>query len=284
MVSDMRTFKIQSAMEYLMTYGWSILVIAVVLGVLFQLGVFSSSSFSIRAPPGTCQVLRTSAALNLVGQCSGILPQYVAQFNGQNSYVNVGNGPSLTSNSVSVTLWLSPNSLPPGTYGTTVAIVAKGPAYYSTGSWGWFTKVGDRWPVSIGTQTYIYPPIQLPLNSWSFVSFTYDGVNGLKMYLNGQNWVSAAANGIITTTSFDVIFGGSSSSEFSGSMANIQIYNNSLSANDMSDLYNEGIGGAPIKLQNLVGWWPLNGNTKDYSGNGNNGVPTAVSYASQYGK
>ena len=31
-------------MEYLMTYGWAILVIAVVLGALFQLGVFNSAS------------------------------------------------------------------------------------------------------------------------------------------------------------------------------------------------------------------------------------------------
>ncbi|MGC9156910.1 MAG: hypothetical protein ACP5GD_01845 [Candidatus Micrarchaeia archaeon] len=37
--------KAQSAMEYLMTYGWAILIIAVVLGALFSLGVFSSSSF-----------------------------------------------------------------------------------------------------------------------------------------------------------------------------------------------------------------------------------------------
>ncbi len=39
------TKKAQSAMEYLMTYGWAILIIAVVLGALFSLGVFSSSSF-----------------------------------------------------------------------------------------------------------------------------------------------------------------------------------------------------------------------------------------------
>jgi hypothetical protein len=32
-------------MEYLMTYGWAILIIAVVLGALFSLGVFSGSSF-----------------------------------------------------------------------------------------------------------------------------------------------------------------------------------------------------------------------------------------------
>ena len=31
------------------------------------------------------------------------------------------------------------------------------------------------------------------------------------------------------------------------------------------------VGGAPIDLQNLVGWWPLNGNAHDYSGNNNNG-------------
>ncbi|MGC8652080.1 MAG: hypothetical protein ACP5UH_02410 [Candidatus Micrarchaeia archaeon] len=36
----------QSAMEYLMTYGWAILIIAIVLAALFSLGVFSSSSFT----------------------------------------------------------------------------------------------------------------------------------------------------------------------------------------------------------------------------------------------
>ncbi len=36
--------RMQSAMEYLMTYGWAILIIAVVLGALFSLGVFSKAS------------------------------------------------------------------------------------------------------------------------------------------------------------------------------------------------------------------------------------------------
>ena len=40
-----RKLKAQSAMEYLMTYGWAILIIAVVLGALFSLGVFSTGSF-----------------------------------------------------------------------------------------------------------------------------------------------------------------------------------------------------------------------------------------------
>lgn len=36
----------QSAMEYLITYGWAILIIAVVLGALFSLGVFSPQTLT----------------------------------------------------------------------------------------------------------------------------------------------------------------------------------------------------------------------------------------------
>ncbi len=44
MNNNKKNVKAQSAMEYLMTYGWAILIIAVVLGALFSLGVFSSSN------------------------------------------------------------------------------------------------------------------------------------------------------------------------------------------------------------------------------------------------
>ncbi len=42
-------FVAQSAMEYLMTYGWAILIIAVVLAALFELGVFNGSNLSPQA-------------------------------------------------------------------------------------------------------------------------------------------------------------------------------------------------------------------------------------------
>ena len=42
------------------------------------------------------------------------------------------------------------------------------------------------------------------------------------------------------------------------------------------------IGGAPIDLQHLVGWWPLNGNANDYSGNGNNGQINGVTFVSNW--
>ncbi len=41
----MGSTKAQSAIEYLTTYGWAILIIAVALGALYTLGLFSPSSF-----------------------------------------------------------------------------------------------------------------------------------------------------------------------------------------------------------------------------------------------
>jgi len=73
-----KRLKAQSAMEYLMTYGWAILIIAVVLGALFSLGVFSGTSLlgtSCIASPGfLCQnpVLSASGALTFsFGQNTG---------------------------------------------------------------------------------------------------------------------------------------------------------------------------------------------------------------------
>ena len=67
-----------------------------------------------------------------------------------------------------------------------------------------------------------------------------------------------------------------------GYIADVQVYNTSLDANQVQALYMEGIGGVPVNLQYIVGWWPLNGDFNDYSGNGNNGVPTSITFASSW--
>jgi len=69
-----------------------------------------------------------------------------------------------------------------------------------------------------------------------------------------------------------------SNGEWNGSIANVQIYNTSLSASQIQQLYQEGIEGLPYTA-NLVAWWPLNGNANDYSGNGNNGTAYDAYYA-----
>jgi uncharacterized protein (UPF0333 family) len=73
--------KAQSAMEYLMTYGWAILIIAIVLVALYALGVFSGGASSL----GTACISQTGFVCQnpvyshstgnvmlTVGQASGI--------------------------------------------------------------------------------------------------------------------------------------------------------------------------------------------------------------------
>ena len=82
-------FKSQSAMEYLMTYGWAILIIAIVLIALFQLGVFGNNNLEPKVPAGSCHVYRSVQGASNVGECNGVLPQFVAQFTGiSGSYIS----------------------------------------------------------------------------------------------------------------------------------------------------------------------------------------------------
>ena len=57
--------KAQAAMEFLMTYGWAILIILIALGVLFYLGVFSPkvSNNCIASAPLTCTDIKADSVL-----------------------------------------------------------------------------------------------------------------------------------------------------------------------------------------------------------------------------
>jgi hypothetical protein len=119
---------------------------------------------------------------------------------------------------------------------------------------------------------------------WQFAAFTYAaGSSNVILYLN-SNSQSFSILGPLNTVTSQALIGGASggASYFGGTISNVQLYNTSLDTNSVLALYKEGIGGAPINTQNLVGWWPLNGDANDYSGNGYNGAPTAMSYTNQW--
>jgi hypothetical protein len=104
---------------------------------------------------------------------------------------------------------------------------------------------------------------------------TANALTPSKIYSTTGSYVNSNT---LTTNPGQWYFGAYTSYDASlnGYLSNIQIYNTTLSVSEVQALYAEGIGGAPIVLQNLIGWWPLNGDTNDYSGNGNNGVPTNI--------
>jgi hypothetical protein len=270
--------KLQSAMEYLMTYGWTILIIAVVLGVLYQMGAFSSSSSTVRVPSGACKVLRTSAATNLVGQCSGILPKYVAQFDGQSSYIDVGNPAALqfSGGSITTSVWINLNQC-----GVPGAVMLG----HGVNSIAFYIQSCNlEWAKSNVANIGTGPAVQL--SNWLNVVAVANIGSNILLYVNGvQSGPYAFAQTYTYTQNLRI---GSSQSDagflFSGLISNVQIYNTSLDTAQIQRLYSEGIGGAPVNPQYVVGWWPLNGDAKDYSGNNNNGATTAITFVSQYGK
>ncbi len=267
--------KSQSAMEYLMTYGWAILIIAVVLSVLFQLGVFSSGNFQPHAQPGACQVSRTAAGVSLEGQCNGMLPQYTLYLPGtsQTDNVLVPLASSVTLNSFTLSFWFNMKTLPTTNYMNLITGSSQNqfPQEFLDGSDNFWAGFPSR-------NIEIFSP---STNTWyNIMSVDADGscVSYLNGVPTGGTWNCQPANG---AASF-VVFGVQSAQMYNGYLSNVQIYNTSLSSSEVNALYLEGIGGAPIRPQNIVGWWPLNGNANDYSGNGNNGQLNGVTFSSSW--
>ncbi|MGC9010842.1 MAG: LamG-like jellyroll fold domain-containing protein [Candidatus Micrarchaeia archaeon] len=282
-------------MEYLMTYGWAILIIAVVLGALFRLGVFNANNFAPKAPPGSCQVFRpygpgTTQFINLEGICSGELPEYAAYFTpASNSHIDTSSFIPLYKRSFTVTAWINSPRAAEGPYDISVFGEGNSTKGCSTDTCMHLVIRSDKIYFGFfgddisGSKT-------LADNTWYFVAWVYNITNNYKyIYLYGRGY-SGLDNAGPSSNSFQLTSGttciGSemacNGAWFNGTIANVQIYNTSLPSNEIQALYLEGIGGAPIDLQHLVAWYPLNGDANDYSGNGNNGVPTKVKFVSNW--
>jgi len=304
--------KLQSAMEYLMTYGWAILIIAVVLGALFQLGVFNANNFAPKAPPGACQVFRpngpgTTSFINLEGVCSGELPQYVASFDGVP--IEGIKIPLFHTTNFTISVWFYNNN-PAGTYyggspgvpwstpifdiydASTNNGVGGGQNFDFAGlgaNSGRNVTYGIYWPYN--TQTYTTPIGSTSPYIWENVIITVYNYDNVNITINGRTYsttftapASTALNSLVTPAlSFTSNPPGGDEISSNIRIANVQLYSTTLTPQEIKALYLEGIGGPPIDLQHLVGWWPLNGNANDYSGNGYNGqINSGVTFVSNW--
>ncbi len=287
--------KSQSAMEYLMTYGWAILIIAVVLGILFQLGIFSGGNFQPHAQAGSCQVQKSIAGISLEGECNGMLPEFVGQFNGASSVITTSMPSTATPSQGTIVIWFNRQwTTNDGQYH---GLVGMGGYYGAAGvgntndnsiqlfkwtdnKWyfGLWSPSGGCWINSVADSS-------ISGNTWHQLTVEWGGsINGAEMWFDDGTPSSCPPTAALTAFAVQTIYIGESdtNSYMNGYLANLQIYNTTLSASEVQALYQEGIGGAPIRPQNLVGWWPLNGNANDYSGNNNNGNAISVGYSSSW--
>ncbi len=280
-----------------MTYGWAILIIAIVLVALFSLNLFNPYTFAPKASAGSCSILRPNGPgsnlfVSAVGPACTIneIPEYVAKFNGQTSYVSLGNNMVLspeagTEGKMTMCVWFMPLSLT-----NWHGFVLKGISSPSNGdAWEYIIGQGTTNIYTIfnagGANIAWYNPSLPDANSWQFTCFTYDyPASNSFVYMDGNQYTASftTGGGAASQGTGALILGAGENGYSNVDLANFQLYNTSLSPTAVNTLYNEGIGGAPVDIQNLVGWWPLNGNANDYSGNNNNGVPTNVIFTSSW--
>lgn len=224
---------------------------------------------------------------------SAYKPTLVASFNGLNGVITI-TGPGVNVNGTQAftqVVWFEPLRAPTDLYSGLVSENGVCP----DGSEALFINSSDsvtteytlfRTDHSNSCTTNNPPPFNTPLGSYYQYVFVFNGT-GASVYgdgalLGGNNPAGATLDNLWAYANVITIGGEPENGVryFSGKIANVQLYHTVLSASQVSQLYSEGIGGAPISNAGLFAWWPLDGNALDFSGNGNNGVATNVQWVS----
>ncbi|MGC8572114.1 MAG: LamG domain-containing protein [Candidatus Micrarchaeia archaeon] len=298
--------KLQSAIEYLTTYWWAVLIIAIVIVVLFHIGLFSTN-LGPKALPGSCRVTRSyeseTPLVTLQGAGCNENPEYVASTTYPTYQYwdfivapdTLYNATFMENNRISLSVWIK--EIPNDNCELSVANIYTYP--YSNGGFsntifrfgvsggsGWAVN-GNRAMLELFTptsQTNMFSTVNVPYNQWINIIASYNGTY-VNFYINGTFAGDAQYSATLSPGIDSVlVIGGNPNSgcrnNFQGNFSNLQIYNISLSNDQAKTLYEEGIGGAPIDLNYLVAWYPLNGNPNDYSGYNENGAAFNVIYTS----
>lgn len=148
--------------------------------------------------------------------------------NGTNQRLRtVNNAPIAGTNKRTVGLWMRPTSF--NGNGIT-SIISTGGTDYNSGMFGVYANGTNKlsfW----GHNSDFISGINVPLENWSFVATTYDGVGNLKLHVNG---VTESIGRTINTMSnqMDVLL------STTGTFGEMMIYDRDLSASDLAYIYN----------------------------------------------
>ncbi|MEM3020158.1 MAG: LamG-like jellyroll fold domain-containing protein [Candidatus Micrarchaeaceae archaeon] len=210
------------------------------------------------------------------------LQRQTPEFDGYNSNISVPNSPALNPTSeVTVSAWIDMHKYSSnGRNGA--GIIAKSTQYEISINASGDAVIDGAMPI-----TPVYSNTIVPLNKWVLITgmLNIDGTATICVDSTCTSRTGSSESSLATSSNPLYIGYGTISvvsSYFNGSMADAQIYDTALTIPQVAYLYQEGINGHPLSDANLAGWWPLNGNANDYSGNNNNGTPTNVAYTNIY--
>ena len=226
-------------MEYLMSYSWAILMIAVVLGALYTFGVFNTLNYAPRAPPGSCSVQRpygvgSISLLSLQGECSGTLPQYTMYFNGK-AYVKIPVKAALsTRTNWTWSAWVyesngGADAYAEGNPSVTMAIAP------NAGSLRFALCAADCWQSTVMSNSVI------KANLWQYIVITFANgtahTGNLIMYVNGK-YSNSFTSEVGSLSTYQLLGGEDDGAgpvtSYVGYLSNLQLYSTPLTANQYS--------------------------------------------------
>jgi hypothetical protein len=196
-------------------------------------------------------------------------------FAGNNSYIQMTDSTSLDSPSTGITVsaWVNPTDwsgnrriLQHGADGASYRLLYESGLMKAS-----FCGAGS------GTLTYATAPTT---GVYTLVTATYDGAY-MRLYYNGALVTSQSATGLLCNTPDVTQIGNKPGSttggdSFYGTIDDVRIYNRGLSSAEVMALYKQYDPAlrAAAGENGLLGWWKLNGNTKDSSPYADNGTST----------
>ncbi len=110
-------------------------------------------------------------------------------------------------------------------------------------------------------------------DKWNFIAATLSG-NTAMLYVNGNvlgpSGLSVPTDPVYVTNGNLIIggtnIGASTGRLFNGIIADVQIYNKTLTTAQVQQIYQEGLAGAPLANQSAMAWFPMEGDVNDYLG------------------
>jgi hypothetical protein len=123
-------------------------------------------------------------------------------------------------------------------------------------------------------------------NVLRLITYTWDGTtstNSLKVYINGSLDTQATATATeVNSPGGNLTIGATRTRDLywlNGKIDELGVWNRALTSDEVTELYNSTNGKQlPSQSLSTKAYYPLNGNSTDYSGNANHGTDTAITY------
>jgi hypothetical protein len=150
------------------------------------------------------------------------------QFNGTNALVTVPDAASLhLSGAMTLEAWVNPSTV----NARWRDVIYKGNDNFYLEATSTSSSVPDAGMIAGGSHADAFGTAALAVNTWSFLTETYDG-STLRLYVNAAQVASTAHTGSIATSTNPLQFGGDSiyGQYFAGLIDEVRIYNTALTA------------------------------------------------------